>query len=181
LAIGSIGVPLPDGLLTVAAGSLIAQQRMDWAAAGTVAVAATVAGDMAGYYLGFWMGTEFLDRRGSWVGYTPARRRQVQSLFERWGWTSVLLTRTFISSISPVVNLVAGAGRYRPGAFLGAAVIGRILWTGAYLGLGYAAGGALEAANAFLTNVAVLLVTLALSVWSGWMLRHRRNRTISEA
>lgn len=167
LVAGSIGVPLPDGLLTAAAGSLIAQQRMGWASAGSVAVGATVIGDMAGYYLGLFLGEEFLNRRGGWIGYTPDRRRRVQRLFERWGWVSVLLTRTLVSSVSSVVNLMAGASRYRPAAFLGTAVIGRILWTSAYLGLGFAVGGALEAANGFLTNLTGFLVSLALSIWAG--------------
>jgi membrane protein DedA with SNARE-associated domain len=173
LVVGSIGVPLPDGLLTAAAGSLIAQHRMAWVSAGSVAVGATVAGDMAGYYLGLILGEEFLKRRGGWIGYTPARRRRVQVLFERWGWVSVLLTRTLASSVSSVVNLMAGASRYRPAAFLGTAVIGRILWTSAYLGLGYGVGGALETANAFLTNVTGVLVSAALCVWAGWLLFRR--------
>jgi membrane protein DedA with SNARE-associated domain len=179
LLVGSVGMPLPDGLLTAAAGSLIAQNRMSWASAATVAVSASVAGDMAGYYLGRFLSAEFLERRGPWIGYTAARRRRVQVLFERWGLVSVLLSRTLVSSISSVVNLVAGAGRYRPYAFLSAAVAGRILWTAAYLGLGYGASGALEAANGFLTNLTGLLVSLALALWSGWLVFRRPNGVVA--
>jgi membrane protein DedA with SNARE-associated domain len=99
----------------------------------------------------------------------------VQGLFERWGLVSVLLSRTLVSSISSVVNLMAGASRYRPYAFLSAAVAGRILWTAAYLGLGYGVSGALEAANGFLTNLTGFLVSLALALWTGWLVFRRPN------
>jgi len=170
LILGSIGVPLPDGLVTAAAGSLIAQQHMSWAAAGAVAVGATVAGDMVGYYLGRFLGGEFLNRRGTWIGYTAARRDRAQALFAHWGWAGVLLTRTLASSVSSVANLAAGAIRYRPAAFLGNAVAGRILWTSAYLGLGYGVSGALDAANGFLGSVTGVLVGITITVWAGWLL-----------
>jgi len=167
LLLGSIGVPLPDGLLTVVAGSLIAQQRMGWSAAGAVAVAATVGGDLVGYYLGRVLSREFLERRGGWLGYTPARRQRVEGLFRRWGLVSVLLSRTLVSTVSPVVNLAAGASGYRLYAFASAVVVGRVLWTGAYLGLGFGVGGALEAAAGFLQNLTGLLVSLAVLLWAG--------------
>ncbi len=170
LVFGSLGVPLPDGLVTAAAGSLIAQNRMGWLSACTVTVASTVAGDMAGFYLGVILGEEFLNRWGTWIGYTDARRHRAQLLFARWGWAGVLVTRTFASSVSPVVNLMAGASRYRPAAFLGTAFLGRVLWTLAYLGLGYGVGGALEAANGFLTNLTGLLVGTVVVLWIGRVL-----------
>jgi membrane protein DedA with SNARE-associated domain len=174
LVIGSIGVPLPDGLLTAAAGSLIAQNRMTWVTAGAVAVGATVAGDVVGYYLGLILGEEFLKRRGAWIGYTEARRHRAQTLFARWGWAAVLLTRTLASSVSSVANLAAGASGYRPASFLGSAVAGRILWTGAYLGLGYGVGGALEAANGFLANLTGLLIALTVAIWAAWFVFRKR-------
>jgi membrane protein DedA with SNARE-associated domain len=166
LLLGSIGVPLPDGLLTIVAGSLIAQQRMGWAAAGAIAVAATVGGDLVGYWLGRLLSREFLERRGAWLGYTPARRQQAEGLFRRWGLVSVLLSRTLVSTVSPVVNLAAGASGYRLLAFASAVVAGRVLWTGAYLGLGFGVGGALEAAAGFLENLTGLLVSLLVLLWA---------------
>lgn len=177
LLLGSIGVPLPSGLLTVVAGSLIAQQRMGWAAAGAVAVAATAGGDLVGYSLGRLLSREFLERRGGWLGYTPARRQRVEGLFRRWGLAGVLLSRTLVSTVSPVVNLAAGASGYRLFAFASAVVAGRVVWTGAYLALGFGAEGALESAAGFLQNLTGLLVSLALLLWAG--LRALRGRSAS--
>jgi len=176
LLLGSIGMPLPDGLLTVVAGSLIAQGRMGWVATVAIAVAATVGGDLVGYYLGRVLGREILQRRGAWLGYTPERQHHAERLFRRWGLVSVLLSRTLVSTVSPVVNLAAGASRYRPYAFALAAIVGRVAWTGAYLALGYGVGSALDAAAGFLENLTGLLVSLVVLLWAGSLVRRNRPR-----
>jgi membrane protein DedA with SNARE-associated domain len=161
LLLGAIGLPVPTGLSAAVAGSLAAQGSMDWAWAGAVAVTASVLGDVIGYGLGRVLSRQFLERHGRWLGYTDARRARVESLFTRWGGVSVLLSRTLASHLSAVLNLLAGASRYRLPTFLVFTVIGRILWTAAYLGVGYGVGANLEAAASFLTNLSLLLVSLA--------------------
>lgn len=135
---------------------------MSWAWAATVAVTASVLGDAAGYGLGRVLSREFLEHHGRWLGYTAARRARVALLFDRWGGLGVLLSRTLVSHLSAVLNLLAGASRYRLSAFLVLTVIGRMLWTSAYLGLGYAVGASLEAAAGFLANLSMFLISLAV-------------------
>ena len=167
LLLGAIGLPLPTGLSTVVAGSLSAVGKLSWAPAALVAVTASVSGDAVGYALGRLVSREFLERRAPWLGYTAARHARVESLFNRWGGLSVLLSRTLVSHLSSIVSVFAGAGRYRLDRFLMLAVLGRLLWTSAYLGLGYAVGTDLEAASSFLANLSLLLVFLATSIGAG--------------
>jgi membrane protein DedA with SNARE-associated domain len=167
LLLGALGLPFPTGLSTAVAGSLAAQGRLSWLWASSVAVTASVLGDVAGYGLGHVVGREFLERRGRWLGYTPARRAHIELLFNRWGILTVLLSRTLVSHVSGVVNLAAGMSRYRLFAFLPFAILGRLLWTSGYLGLGYGVGGDLEAATDLLKNVTGFLVFLAILVGLG--------------
>lgn len=162
LLLGAVGLPLPTGLSAAVAGSLVAQARMSWLGASTVAVTASVLGDLAGYGLGRVLGGEFLERRGRWFGYTPAGRARVQRLLDRWGILTVLLSRTLVSHLSSVVNVLCGVSRCRLPQFLAFAVIGRLMWTSAYLGLGYAVGGDLDAAADSLENLTGLAVSLAV-------------------
>jgi membrane protein DedA with SNARE-associated domain len=164
LLLGAIGLPLPTGLSAVLAGSLVARGAMTWVSAGTVAVTASVLGDLAAYGLGRLLNEKFLQRHGRWLGYTHARALRVERFFRRWGAAGVLLSRTLASHLSSVLSLLAGAGRYRLDAFLAFTFAGRILWTFAYLGLGYAAGSDLEAAAGFLTNVSLFLISSAVLV-----------------
>lgn len=175
LFLGALGVPLPSGLTMVVAGSLAAQGRMTWLAVLAVAMAASVAGDLAGYGLGRTLGGAFLERRGRWIGLTRARRAQVERLFERWGALSVLLSRSLVSVLSSAVNLVAGAGGYRLGAFLLFGIAGRAAWTSAYSGLGYvaASGLELEPAADLLRSLTGFLVALSLLAGAGFALKRR--------
>jgi membrane protein DedA with SNARE-associated domain len=167
LLLGAIGLPLPDGIATIVAGSLAAQGRMQWAWAATIVVIASVLGDVVGYGVGRILGEGVLERYGRWFGYTAMRRSRVEMLFDQWGSLMVLLTRTLVSYLSSVASLLAGLSHYRLTEFLVFAVIGRVMWTSAYLGLGYAIGGDLEAAAGFLKNVSGMLISSALLVGAG--------------
>ena len=74
----------------------------------------------------------------------------------------MFITRTFMSYLSSVASLLAGMSHFRLSKFLVIALVGRLMWTGAYLGLGYGIGADWEAAIGFLTNVSVLFLSLML-------------------
>ncbi len=167
LFLGAIGAPLPDGIATAVAGSLAGQGRMDWGWVIAVAVTASVLGDLIGYAVGRLLGREVLKRHGHWIGYTSVRRSTVQDLFDQWGMLTVFITRTFVSYLSSVASLLAGIAHYRLSRYLGVAIGGRLIWTAAYLGLGYAVGTNLEAAAGFLTNLSLLLLCATVLIASG--------------
>jgi len=162
LMLGALGLPLPSGLSMVVAGSLAANGLISWPLAAAVATASSVVGDLAGYGVGRGLGSRFVDRWGHWLGLTPLRRVRLDALFERWGAFAVLLSRSLLSVLSSAVNLVAGAGRYRLAAFFALTIVGRAIWTSAYLGLGYVGSAGLEPASDFLASLTGLLVSLAL-------------------
>ncbi len=176
--LGAAGLPLPTGLATVVAGSLSAAGQLSLAWAAVVALSASVLGDVAGYWAGRLLSREFLARRARWLGFSAAGNGHVDGLFVRWGGLSVVLTRTLASHLSALLNLVAGAARYRVDYFLLFAIVGRLLWTGAYLSLGYAAGSDLEAASGFLANVSLLLICLALVLVTGVALVRGRRTSL---
>ena len=167
LLLGAIGLPLPDGVATTVAGSLASQGRIDWFWAATIAVTASVLGDTVGYGLGRLLSQRFLERHGHWLGYTSARRARIQSLFDRWGLLTIFITRTFMSYLSSIASLLAGVSHYRLPKFLGTALVGRLVWTAGYFGLGYGIGADWEAATSFLTNLSVLLLLLVVLTGSG--------------
>lgn len=178
LLLGALGLPLPSGLSMIVAGSLAAQGQMRWEILVALATAASVAGDLTGYGVGRMFGSSFLDRSGHWFGLTAERRARVDRLFERWGVLAVLLSRSLVSVLSSAMNYVAGAGRYRLGAFVAIGIAGRLLWSSAYLGLGYFASGGLEPANDFLRSLTGLLIALACLAGLGVGLRRSSARRI---
>ena len=69
--------------------------------------------------------------------------------------------------LSSVASLLAGVSRFRLSKFIAIAVVGRLMWTAAYLGLGYVIGADLEAATGFLTNVSGFLLLVLVLFLSG--------------
>lgn len=167
LLLGAIGLPLPIGVAAVLAGSLAALGSLRWEWAGAIAVMASFAGDMIAYGIGRAVSDNFLARHGRWIGYSPQRKDDIQSLLQRWGGITVIVSRTLTSSLSSVVSIFAGVSRYRFSHFLGFALFGRLIWTSAYLGLGFGIGSNIEAASQFLGNLSGLLIALGVLIVSG--------------
>lgn len=164
LLLGAIGLPLPIGVAAVLAGSLAALGNLRWEWAGIIAVTASFAGDMIAYGIGRAFSDNFLARHGRWIGYSPQRRDNIQGLLQRWGGITVIVSRTLTSSLSSVVSIFAGISRYQFSHFLGFALLGRLIWTSAYLGLGYGIGNNIDAASQFLGNLSGLLIAVGVLV-----------------
>lgn len=79
----------------------------------------------------------------------------------------MFITRTFMSYLSSIASVLAGMSHYRLAKFLATALVGRLVWTAGYFGLGYGIGGDWEAATSFLTNLSVLVLLLALLAAAG--------------
>jgi membrane protein DedA with SNARE-associated domain len=93
---------------------------------------------------------------------------------------TVFITRTFVSCLSSVASLLAGVSRYRLTNFVAVSAVGRLVWTAAYLGLGYMIGADLDAATGFLTNLTGFLLCAIVLVVAGMtatMSGGRRHRT----
>jgi membrane-associated protein len=166
LLLGAIGLPLPIGVVAVLAGSLVALGKLRWDWAAAIAVVASFAGDIVAYGIGRAVSENFLARHGRWVGYTLERRAHVHTLLQRWGGLTVIVSRTLTSSLSSIVSIFAGIGRYRLSHFVAFALLGRLIWTSAYLGLGYGIGNNIDAASQFLGNLSGLVIALGVMVIS---------------
>lgn len=177
---GAVGFPLPTGLSAAVAGSLSSLGRMDWLLAGIVVITASVLGDVAAYGLGRATSRRFIERWGRWIGSTPKHQARARALFERWGGLTILLTRTLMSHLSSIVSLLAGLNKYRLPAYLAYDVLGRAIWTFAYMGLGYVLGANLEAATDFLRNLTGLLLSLSVFVGSGLAMWEQSTRGVAE-
>ncbi len=175
LLLGAIGAPVPTGFATVLAGALAAGGSMSWPLATATAIVASVTGDVAGYAIGRLANESFVARYGKIAGYAGARRARIESLFNRWGGITVLLTRTLVSHLSSLASLLAGLSRYALSSFLAFAVAGRILWTAAYFGVGYVVGTDIEASSGFLANVTGLLIAGSLAGFSASRLVRRQR------
>jgi membrane protein DedA with SNARE-associated domain len=135
--LGAVGLPIPTGLLVLAAGAFARQGLLDGTTAGLVALASVVLGDLISYGLGQ-SGGELVQRtllRGRRTLWDQALAR-----FRRYGALAIYSTRVLLTSLDVPTNLVAGSSRYGLGRFVAYDVAGRLTWLALYGGLGYIVG-----------------------------------------
>lgn len=136
LLLGPLGVPIPTGLLLLAAGALARQGLMPLGPALGISLVATVAGDVASYGLG--------RLAGGWTQRLAGRRAVAWEKARRWfqerGGLALYLTRVVLTSLDVPTNLIAGSSRYAFGRFVLSDVAGRLTWLLLYGGLGYLFG-----------------------------------------
>ena len=169
--IGALGVPFPGTFIVVAAGAFSRQDILTWHTTGLVALSCVVLGDSMSYAMGYYAREIILRRfQGS------AQWSQAESSFNRWGGTSIFLTRFLITGIAVPVNLIAGTSKFSFRQFFLYDLLGETIWIFGYGGLGYLFGTQWEAVSELLSNISGLLLGLVLLA-GGTMLAIRWSKT----
>jgi len=169
--IAALGAPLPATLIVIAVGAFCKQGFLSWHTTGLIALVCVVAGDSLSYAMGYYAREPVLRRfgkSGRWV--------KAEATFNRWGGTSVVLTRFLITGLAVPVNLLAGTSALPFRKFFLYDLFGEAVWVFGYGGLGYLFGAQWEAIGSLLNSFSGLtlgLVILAVGIWLG--IRRLRN------
>lgn len=184
LAVGALvlldncGIPVPGQTILVAAAVYAGTGRLSFPAVLAVALVAAVVGDALGYLVGRAGGRAFVHRWGRYVLLTPARFQRAEDFFGRHGAAVVTWAR-FVDILRQTNGIIAGTVGMPWRRFMVFNLVGAVLWTGVWAGLGYAAGmhiGTIYAAFAR-SQILVLAVlgVLAVVLLARHLLRRRRG------
>ncbi|MDM0114737.1 DedA family protein/thiosulfate sulfurtransferase GlpE [Variovorax sp. J22R133] len=163
-----LGAPLPGSAIMVVAGGLVASGALSLPAIVAAAVVGNVLGDAAWFYLGRHFGYRVM-RLLCKVSLSPdSCVRRSETLITDWGGVSLIAAK-FVPGVSVVAPPMAGALHMpllRFAAFDGLAAL---IWTGVYLGLGWAFSGQIQAvlealADAGVVGGAILAVLIAIGL-----------------
>jgi membrane protein DedA with SNARE-associated domain len=169
----SIGLPVPAALALVAAGAAAGSHVLRTPMVLAAAMAGTVLGDVLLFFIGRYSGWGFLGFlcRLS-VSPETCILRSAESFYKRGKLT--LVFAKFVPGINTMAPPLAGSMRMRFGQFLQFDVLGALVYTSTYIGLGYLGRDFLQAitqgvATAGHTVGEVLLVAavvyVAYRVW----------------
>jgi membrane-associated protein len=178
--VAAIGAPLPMTLVLLAAGAFAAQGDFNMALLAAVVITASVAGDCTGYVIGRRWGSKLLE----WLPRSRVGRRFItlqaiersRLLFRRHGGWAIVLTRTLLSALGSVTNLVAGAETYPIGTFVFFDIPSEALGAILCLGLGCAVGASWEAAGDILGGVSLFVAGLLCVMALAYHLLHDLKR-----
>jgi membrane protein DedA with SNARE-associated domain len=173
---GNVGFPVPENTVLWTAGYLAWKGKLWGPAVLTVGIVAAILGDNLGYWLGQRYGHPLLDRYGTRLGLSVARRDRLQTFVTMYGGWAVFCAR-FVLGLRVLAGPLAGSvGLPFKVFFLGNAA-GALCYVPAEVGIGYALAygvGHLSAHHAHQVQLA-LGITLVVSVTAFVMLHLTRR------
>lgn len=173
--IGILAIPIPIETLLVVAGVLAGRGKINVFFAGLSALAGAITGISISYWIGLTVGASLLMRYGRYIRITPAYLSKAEAWFRDTGeW--ILLFGYFVTGLRHLAGLLAGMSRldYRRFSFF--AYPGAALWTGLFLGLGYALGDRWESAIGFIHRYTYLAIIVGAFIAGLAYLVKRRLR-----
>lgn len=167
ILLDNAGLPIPGELLLLAFGVVAKNGHLDPVLGLVVAVAAAMAGDSLGYWIGRLGGDRVLTRLGRRPRFRP-------------GDASVVFGR-FVIGARVLLAPLAGLTRMPFGRFLLFDGVGCLVWAGAFILIGYASGVRLEVMLQGLRMVSVAAQSLIVAGLAAWAITRfvRRRAAIT--
>lgn len=151
---GAVGLPVPVGVLLMAAGAFVRQGIMDWQAVLLFGWLGAMFSDALSYAMGRWAGRwaqGHLNER-----YTAVWHR-AEELFRNHGGWAVFVTSWLLRGLSIPTNLIAGSSGYSFRRFVAWDAVGKLFWILLHAGLGYAFASQWQ------------LVSQTITSYGGWL------------
>ena len=177
LALGVVGLPIPDETLLAFSGFLISRGKFDARWTFACGFGGSVCGISLSYLIGRTAGQKAAHRYGKYVHLTPERLAHVHRWFDRIGeW--LLMIGYFIPGVRHFTALVAGMSEVKYARFAAFAYTGAAIWVGTFLAIGYFVGenwpAVLQAVQHYTALSAAFFVLAAALIW--WVRRKRGVR-----
>lgn len=181
LAAESCGVPLPNELVLLLAGSLAAQPGHGLSAVLLVFVATlgSLTGATGAYTIGMRGGREAVIRFGSRFGLDGKRLDGVELWFQRRGPVAILLAR-ITPFVRTVASFPAGVLRLPRRPFLIATGLGSLAWCSVMVGLGVVLGANYTIALHLIEQYTIPAIVVLVALGVGYFWLHRRLERVAE-
>lgn len=128
---------MPASSALIAAGSLVAWGRLDYSLIFFFGLAGSVAGDLLAYSLAFIYGQDILIRLGFKRLLKSNKFQQIVGAFTANSARTIFVSRFFLTSFGPVINLIAGLARTDFKKFIICSLFGQIIYIVLLTGVGY--------------------------------------------
>src|SRR5882724_3752582 len=180
-----MGLPLPAAPWLLAAGALVGDGKMNWAAALIAAIIGSLVADLIWFYLGRYSGNRVL-RLLCRISLEPdSCVRRTQNVFTRYGLKGVIVAK-FIPGLSTLVPPLAGNSGVSAPRFVFFDAFGSLLYVGGFMLLGVLFTHQLDQVIAALASLGgnalgVVAGLAALYIGYKYFQRHRLLRELRMA
>ncbi|MDQ6664102.1 MAG: VTT domain-containing protein [Acidobacteriota bacterium] len=170
-------IPLPSIPVLLAAGALIRADRLSGALVLCCAIGACVIADNFWFQLGRHRGASVL-RFLCRIALEPdSCVRKTENVFVRYGSRSLLLAK-FVPGLNAAAAPLAGISGMSVPRFLIFDVLGSLVWSFSYVGLGFIFSNQLETVAAYAVRTGswlLLFIAASLGLWIAWKYTQRRK------
>ncbi len=171
LALGVVGLPVPDETLLVFTGYLIFRGKLHPVGAFLAAVAGAWTGISGSYLIGRTLGVGAVHRYGKYIHFTEDRLAYVHRWFDRIGhW--MLVVGYYIIGVRHFTAIVAGMSKLAYPTFIAYAWTGGALWVATFLTMGYFLGEnwrpAAELVHQYVVYASIGIVAIAALWYFFW-------------
>ena len=136
LTVGILALPVPEETMLLTAGFLIGKGKLTGSLTVIAAYLGSICGISISYGIGRLGGSFLVKKYGHWIGITPEKLQRTHDWFNRVGiW--ILFIGYFIPVIRHLTGYLTGTMRVDFRKFALFAYTGAILWSSAFLLMGY--------------------------------------------
>lgn len=139
MALGIIGLPIPDETILTFAGYLVSQNKLHLLPTVISSFLGSICGISISFIIGKTIGLRFLHRYGSYFHITENRLHKTKTWFESYGeW--LFLFGYFIPGVRHVTAIIAGSAETKYSKFALFAYSGGLIWVLTYITIGFTVG-----------------------------------------
>lgn len=171
--LGALGIPLPTSIIVLTSGGLAATGDLSLLPLFCATLGAFIIGDQLAFSIGKGAGPHWLEklRTKRRIGAVVERSER---LYNRHGLLAILMSRTVVSPTGPYIAYLSGIWGMARLRFGCVAAIGALIWTSAYLSLGFLFTGNIPEISDLVASIlmvgvaAVLTLFFGLWLWVAW-------------
>ncbi|WP_426452394.1 DedA family protein [Paenibacillus sp. S-38] len=179
LALGIVGIPVPDEILMTTVGTLTAANNpvLHFGTTLLVSFLGAMTGMMLSYTLGRTVGKPFLYKYGRWVKLTPERLSVAEGWFKKYGMWAVFFGY-YVPGVRHFTCYLAGVSNVSIWRYLLYAASGALVWVTTFLTLGHVIGtNAIRLINGLHHHMALpIILILILAAGIILYIRYRRRK-----
>ncbi len=135
LALGIVGLPIPDETIMTFAGFLVYQGRLSF----LLTIGASIGGSLTGmsisYFVGNKIGLPVIKKFGKYFHITPEKLEKAEGWFRRYRGKSIIFGY-FVPGLRHLTAYFAGISEIGYGTFLSLAALGGTVWVLTFVSLG---------------------------------------------
>jgi membrane protein DedA with SNARE-associated domain len=172
--LNGLGVPGISEVLLPLAGVAVREGKMSLLALLPVALAAQMAGVSVAYAIARFGGIELVERYGKYILVSKTELDSANRALTKRPW--LIVVGGTIPGIQGFIGYVGGLAELSYKRFFVSVLMGKLIWIGGLVGLGYALGNQVSKLDGIIRQFGIIVLVLVITfvVWYVW--KHRENK-----